>query len=180
MQIYYLDDNLTLNAQYHAQAHVGKLILEAAQVLCAVNWDWVGWAPYKPTHKSHPLVFWAQRSVANWIWLQDYALALNEEWRWRGGHKVNHKSADVVRNLKIPHLPDKPRSDIFQGVGKKYQIPGNPVEAFRNYFCGERLYLAAWGRRGPPQWFLDRGFTAEHIEKAKMEHEMKNKEKRRA
>ena len=37
MNIFFLDENPTLSAQYHVDKHVVKMILETAQLLCSVH-----------------------------------------------------------------------------------------------------------------------------------------------
>jgi hypothetical protein len=38
MNIFYLDDNLELNAEYHVDKHCIKMIVEQTQLLCSVHW----------------------------------------------------------------------------------------------------------------------------------------------
>ena len=99
MNIFILDSNITRCAQYHANQHVGKMILESAQMLCAVCHKHGIEVPYKTTHSKHPCTLWAGKSLANWRWLRDLALALNEEFKYRYERVTDHKSADVVRQL---------------------------------------------------------------------------------
>lgn len=106
MNIFYFDDHIETCARYHCDAHVIKMILESAQILCTVLHMNHIQAPYRPTHKSHPCVVWANRSLSNWIWLKNLAEALNQEYRYRFHHDNNHKSYDVIVSLHPPVIPD--------------------------------------------------------------------------
>jgi len=35
----------------------------------------------------------------------------------------------------------------------KYRIPGNPVQAYRNFYIGDKSRFARWTRRRPPKWY---------------------------
>lgn len=70
MNIFVLDYTPQKAAEYHCDKHVVKMILESAQILCAVhhkNGD--SNVPYKLTHKNHPCTIWAGESRSNYLWL---------------------------------------------------------------------------------------------------------------
>ena len=101
MNIFVLDLDHRINAQYHVNDHVVKMPTEAAQMLSVVVREVTGEdIGFQPTHPNHPCTRWARKSLTNWLWLKDYALSLEEEWRYRYGHPSSrmHKSCDVVRN----------------------------------------------------------------------------------
>lgn len=55
MNIFYLSRDPVLCAEMHCDKHVVKMILETAQLLSTAHWELGSTAPYKPTHKNHPL-----------------------------------------------------------------------------------------------------------------------------
>ena len=58
MNIFAVDESPKASAQDLCDAHVVKMILESAQILCTVHdlhGKWKDWM-YKPTHRHHPSV----------------------------------------------------------------------------------------------------------------------------
>lgn len=152
MNIFYLDTELEMCARYHCDAHVIKMILESAQILCTVLWMHDIVAPYRPTHQKHPCVLWANQSLANWCWLRDLAGALNQEYKYRFNHTQHHRSYDVIESLPLPPLADIGLTEIPQVMPIEYQH-ASPVIAYRRYFIGCKPHLAKWKNRPIPAWF---------------------------
>ena len=77
MNIFFLDENPQLNAQYHCDKHVVKMILETAQLLCSVHHmcDEVD-VPYKLAHKNNPCSIWCRKSLTNYLALCELGLEL--------------------------------------------------------------------------------------------------------
>ncbi len=154
MNIFVLDRDIRRCARHHADQHVVKMILEGAQMLCTVLHQAGMDAPYKPTHMKHPCTLWAGRSLANWVWLKKLTLQLNEEFRFRYDKSMDHRSATVVRSLPPPRIPDLGPTEFAQAMPQRYQVPGNPVQAYRNFYVGEKRFFATWTKRRPPRWFM--------------------------
>ena len=100
MNIFILDHDIQSCARYHADQHVGKMILESAQILCSVANAHGQDTPYKTTHSGHPCTLWAGASLSNWRWLKRLALALNDEFKYRYDRSKDHKSALVAKILR--------------------------------------------------------------------------------
>src|SRR5688572_10301475 len=105
MNIFFLDSELSLCAQYHCDSHVIKMILESTQILCTVLHQHGLQAPYRATHQKHPCVIWAGASLDNWSWLQALTLELNKEYQYRFEHDKPHQSALAAMQLTPPPLP---------------------------------------------------------------------------
>jgi hypothetical protein len=130
MQIYYTDQDPARCAANLPDALTNKILVEVAQILCAVNWKYGIETPYKPTHKNHPFVLWAGRSVHNWNWLWRYARCLEEEWQTSYNKPAQfsvvmaHKSAGIVSSLETPQdLSGQPFTEpprVFVDDFKKY------------------------------------------------------------
>jgi hypothetical protein len=156
MNIFVLDLDIPTCAAYHADQHVIKMVLESAQMLCTVL-SGVGIAtPYKPTHARHPCTLWAGASLANWVWLRDLALSLDNEYRYRFERTRSHRSATVIRALPVPPLPDLGLTPFAQAMPELYRVPGDVVAAYRAYYIGEKASFATWTKRLPPPWFPTR------------------------
>jgi len=154
MNIFVLDDNPWIAAQYQCDKHMVKMVLETGQILSAVHHRYGTDTTdmYKPTHARHPCVLWAGDSVENYDWTYQHFLALGEEYFYRYGrtHKTIEKLAFVVDEpprlisaiAQTPYalaMPDEYKHD-------------NAVDAYRAYYTGAKADLLRYTRREPPQW----------------------------
>ncbi len=153
MNIFILDRDIRLCAQYHADRHVVKMVLESAQMLCTVLAENGVEAPYKPTHSHHPCTLWAGESLSNWIWLRNLALALNDEYRCRFETGRDHRSAVVAGELPHPPIPDPGLTEFAQAMPDRYKVSGDAVAAYRRFYIGEKAGFASWTGRPLPDWF---------------------------
>ena len=152
MNIFVLDNDITACARYHNDKHVVKMILESAQMLStAVRLSGIE-EGYRPTHKNHPCSIWARSSLANWHWLRDLTLALNEEYKFRY-KPVDHKSAVVVSNLPEPNIDNVGLTPFAQAMPDVYRNE-DPVKAYRDYYMGDKQHLAQWTKREVPNWYI--------------------------
>ncbi len=151
MNIFVLDQNHKLNAQYHVDRHVVKMIVEQAQLLCSVYYytgqDEI--SPYRLTHKNHPCAIWTRESLSNWKWLRDATLALAEEYTYRYGKL--HKSGEIVKSLPEPKLIDIGMTPFAQAMPESYRN-NNVVEAYRKYYREDKSHLFSWKQRQKPYW----------------------------
>lgn len=149
MNIFILDNNPTQAARDHADKHVPKMILESAQMLSTV----LG-GPYKPTHANHPCTKWVAESRANAFWLFSLTMALDEEYRYRFGHKHSHKSAVVVAKMfnegLLNQLPNVGVTPFAQAMPDEYKNQ-DAVAAYRAYYRSKPF--VAWGRSSAPDWW---------------------------
>jgi hypothetical protein len=155
MNIFVLDHDIRMCARYHADQHVVKMILEGTQMLCTVLNENGVKTPYKSTHSNHPCTLWVARSLSNWIWLRKLTLHLNEEFLYRYQKGMNHRSAMVTRQLLPPPISDMGLTEFVQAMPETYKVPGNPVEAYRRFYVGEKRHFSKWTRRRPPKWFTE-------------------------
>lgn len=153
MNIFVLDYNPQKAAEYHCDKHVVKMILELAQILCAVhhkngNTD----VPYKLTHKNHPCTIWAGTSRSNYLWLTQLAYHLNEEFKFRFNHEVNHKSYDVIDELPLIELPDIGLTRFAEAMPEYCKISEDTVENYREYYRKEKAHILKYTNSLFPQW----------------------------
>lgn len=161
MNIFYLDQDPILAAQAQCDAHVVKMILESAQMLCTAlhavlearggGGDPV---PYRPTHRNHPSAVWVRQDALNAMWLTDHARALGDEFTYRYGGV--HKSVDVV-NAVWPRLRKLMPFDRFteppQAMPDEFKAD-NPVLAYRAYYRAKKASGMKWNytKRDEPRW----------------------------
>jgi hypothetical protein len=155
MNIFVLDTNPKLAAEYHCDRHVVKMAVEYSQILSTVihlTSSNKNQYVYKPTHKYHRCVIWASESLSHW------------EWLWRLGHNVGneytkrygkiHRSTVVLRNLPVPNnlidhgwLRDQPLA-----MPEKYFCE-DVVTAYRSFYLYEKSKFATWKYSKTPYWF---------------------------
>jgi hypothetical protein len=155
MNIFFLDENPTLSAQYHVDKHVVKMILETAQLLCSVHHttDQVtDQVPYKLSHKNHPCAVWARESLSNYLYLCELGLELGKEYTYRYGKR--HKSIEVIEWCIInkPNIPDIGFTKPAMAMPDEFKVD-SVVESYRNYYMGAKSDLASWKNREKPFWF---------------------------
>lgn len=162
MNIFFLDENPTLSAQYHVDKHVVKMILETAQLLCSVHHvtDQVttkyrlstDQVPYKLSHKNHPCAVWARQSLSNYLYLCELGLELGKEYTYRYGKR--HKSIDVIEWCIVnkPSIPDIGFTTPAMAMPDEFKMD-SVVESYRNYYMGAKISLASWKNREKPFWF---------------------------
>lgn len=152
MNIFYLDHNIEACAMAHCDKHVIKMILESAQILCSVLHKTGQRAPYRLTHQNHPCTIWAGESLSNWKWLKMLVFALNQEYQFRFEPLKDHKSFCVVQELALPLIEDLGITERPQAMPDKYQVPGDPISAYRHYYKIEKLHLLTYTKREVPVW----------------------------
>lgn len=152
MNIFVLDTDPVLAAQYHCDKHCIKMILESAQMFSTVlN------RGYKPTHKNHPCTLWLSQSRENAEWLYELIEQLNRECQLRFHHNRDHSSYLLVRDglsQYFNELPDIPLTPFAQAMPIEYQNKEDPVKAYRDYYLGTKHSFATWGTQKPHWWTL--------------------------
>jgi hypothetical protein len=136
MNIFALDYDPMIAAQYHCDKHVVKMIVESAQMLSTAHrlldgsmsivpyvtkkgkhrtkkvWtlsDSRDSLLYKAAHPSHPSTKWTMKSALNYDWLYFLFCALCDEYTFRY-HKI-HKTDVLLRN-SLAHRPRSIISDL--------------------------------------------------------------------
>lgn len=152
MNIFALDYDPRQAARWHCDAHVVKMVLETAQLLCTAHHLTGGTAPYRPTHAHHPCSVWARASRANYLWLGELGLELSREYTSRYGK--NHSCEKLPEHLSknVPPLPDRSRTPFAQAMPVEHR-GDDPVEAYRRYYQTKRGgKLGKWKRNRPEWW----------------------------
>lgn len=154
MNIFYLDSNPQVCAEYHCDKHCVKMCVEYAQILSTTHRLLGNSDPllYKATHIHHPAIKWAAASSANYSFLRDLYIRLCKEYTHRYGRK--HKSSTLKVVLK--NVPKNiPRSDKLSKIAlmmpEKYHSP-DPVQSYRNYYQYEKGSFLNYTNRQTPEW----------------------------
>lgn len=165
MNIFILHKTPKINAKYHCDKHVIKMILESVQMLYTAHWilqlddDWffncklkTNSKPYKKVHVNHPCTKWVRESVSNYRYLCVLTMSLCEEYTYR--YKKIHKCQKHINWLykNIPPIEKKELTDFAQAM-TNHDL-NNPIKAYRNYYIKEKKHFAKWTKRKKPFWFI--------------------------
>ena len=163
MNIFYLSSRPHIAAKYHCDMHVVKMILETAQLLSIAHreMDGNGYADrvglYKSTHQNHPSALWARKNRSNYRWLHSLLVALCEEYTTRYSKVHKTQRVGIVDSLLRPPINIKEGyfSAPPQCMPEGYKAD-NPIDAYRNYYLGEKLRIAKWKYTKVPYWVEQR------------------------
>lgn len=177
MNIFYLDSDPVLAAQYHCDKHVVKMILESAQLLSTAHRVLDGVAVqgksvsglrnvkrwrldnefdsvyYSASHVNHPSAVWVRTSPYHYNWLHNLFAGLLTEYTYRYG-KV-HKCASLLEPLQ--RFPAK--QDYADWEEPPQCMPDDSKDAFssviayRNYYKNHKASFAKWSKRPTPFWW---------------------------
>jgi len=161
MNIFFLDKNPNLSAEYMCDKHIPKMLLETCQMLSTAVQRYAGKLEklYKPAYEKHPMTIWVGNSLSNFNWALEHATKIEEEYELRF-NKI-HKSGRIVRelNYNLPHniIPEQGFTPPPQCMPDQYKLRSDLyVNAYRDYYKGEKEYFAKWikGRPAPEWWAL--------------------------
>lgn len=156
MNIFVLDTDVVKAAQYHVDKHCVKMILETTQLLnnALIAHDNSYVPVYRQTHKNHPASLWVSESLENFEWLTKLGLALCDEYTYR--YNKIHKCQPIITIFKTglhkQLIPSVGLTPFAKCMPDQYKVD-DPVESYRNYYRGEKAYIAKWTGRNPPDWW---------------------------
>ena len=151
MNIFYLDKEPKLCAQYHVDKHVVKMILETAQLLSTTHWVLGGEGPYKQTHKNHPSAIWARSNKSNYTWLCELGMELCKEYTHRYGK--THKTQKHIEWLStnIPNIPDGKFTQPTLAMPEQYKSEDH-IKSYQLYYVKDKSHLHSWKNRETPEF----------------------------
>ena len=156
MNIFYLDEDAAAAARYHCDKHVVKMILEYAQLLSTahhvLDGDDAPEGIYKKTHVNHPSAVWVRQSRANYLWTFTLLAYLLRQYTYR--YKKEHKTSRLMSALvQWPmNIPNVGFTQPPQCMPDEYKCD-DAVEAYRNYYVGDKAYFASWRNTKTPEWW---------------------------
>jgi hypothetical protein len=186
VNIFVLDEDPVVAAEYHCDKHVVKMILECGQMLCASHWlhlfknyyngpitdfkrvrDLQQWLydnthpveqpPWKLSHMRHPCTLWTNESFGNYQWHWKLGVALCKEYTRR--YKKIHKCEVVIDWLgkNTPRLmEDKGMTPFVICMKDEYKVSENPIDCYREYYLKDKVRFAKW-KTQPPHWWRVNG-----------------------
>ena len=161
MNIFVLDYNPRKCVEYYCDKHIVKMILESVQLLSSAYHlcdpeilKTCPYTPYRLTHKNHPCAKWVRESYSNFYWLLMLTWEYCKEYtfRYEKIHACQKHVLWMIHNL--PNVPKKPFTFPAQAMPEKYKC-NDPVQAYKNYYIGEKLYFIRYTKRTAPVWLKD-------------------------
>lgn len=164
MNIFALDDDPAIAARYHVDKHVVNMPRESCQMLStavrlsrsasdiAEFESRTGLYLHKIAFPNHPCTIWARESMENWLWLQELALCLLDEHRFRYGLERTAYRA-LIRDMLKPKLPRSGKTPYALAVPdwlKEARLGG--VLTYKVFYCNNKTHLFKWKNRRPPPW----------------------------
>ena len=156
MNIFHLDKNPKICAEYHCDKHVVKMILEYAQILCTVH-HLCNSSPnpklYKPAFKNHPDTIWARATTGNYCWLYLLFRHLCKEYTYRYNkvHITEKKLLEILNiipdQIKIGNITRLPQC-MFDDVKHK-----NEIIAYHQFYNIYKRPFCTWTNREKPYFF---------------------------
>jgi hypothetical protein len=182
MNIFFLDFNAKMCAQYHNDKHVVKMILETCQLLSTAHrvidgvlltgisdsgrktTSWIlpdgrNDVLYKATHLNHPSAIWVRQSKENYLWLHSLLCELSQEYTYRYGKVHKCEQIGLIDALgKFPNnLKTRGFTEPTPAMDKSYIIENDSIASYRNYYQNAKQHLASWSgkinSRNIPEWF---------------------------
>lgn len=155
MNIFVLDTDVVKCAQYHLDKHCVKMILETTQLLNnALIFHNKFYVPiYRETHKNHPASIWARTSRDNFDWLSRLGLELCKEYTYRYGRR--HRCHGMLEDLAYgkAFVPAGAMTPFAKCMPDQYKVD-DAVQSYRNYYHGDKAYIARWKGRTKPDWWV--------------------------
>lgn len=171
MNIFVLDNNPYVAAEYHNDKHVVKMILESAQMLTTIcntslTSEYKPYILHKRYHK-HPCVQWLEESKTNIEWLSILFKALLNEYKFRYRKPHNclwmlntfncTKDFSSITPINFPlAMPDEWKPWYFATRAE----PKSAVLAYKKYYYFDKQHLATWTNRLKPSWYTSSYFLA--------------------
>lgn len=185
--MFILDEDPIVSASLNCDIHVNKIILEAAQCMCAAHWEHefplIQQAPQKlqdgkyrgRTHHNNHVTKWVRATTGNYRWTYTHAVELCRQHRVRYNKSYDHASLEIIHWLgqNEPLLLDGPRTPFTQAVAEECYHP-NPVVAYWTYYVTCKWQLAVWKATEEPSWY--RSLTVKRLEGAKAPELLKHAE----
>lgn len=143
-------------ARMHCDKHCIKMILEYAQLLSTAHRvldSSLSEKVYKATHVNHPCSVWVRSSSDNYEWLYELFVALCGQYahRYNKTHLTETKLKSILRVLP-ENIPIDRTTPFVQAMPEQYKNY-DPIQAYRNYFNGEKQKIAQWTNVPVPCWF---------------------------
>lgn len=156
MNIFFLSLCPKKCAKFHCDAHVRKMILEYAQMLCCAHHvcgKYKNPRLYQIAFKNNPCTVWTRETSGNYLWLYTLFINLCKEYTSRFG-KIHSSQKRLEHCLSfIPiYIPNGNITKLHQAMPERCKHPRD-IQAYHNYYNMEKTYFAKWTNIDVPKWY---------------------------
>ena len=163
MNLFILDKEPKLSAQFHTDRHIVKMPTETAQMISFVYHDqsiWNGKVPeyimgFSKTHYKHPCSIWIRESLSNFKYACELGLELYKEYQYRYNKPDKHQRAKNIFTFALENLPkieDKGLTPFALAMDNEFIKHTCPIENYREYYRAGKKHLHSWKNRETPNW----------------------------
>lgn len=157
MNIFVLDKDPVLAAQYQCDVHVRKMCLESTQLICtaatlagAARWPDI----YKPYQPNGPCPKWVRSNKARWAWHLAHTYALFSEFEFRFGKTHKSKSILDVAVSQYDGPDNEGPLEPFLKVMKPIYFEDSAVKSYHNFYRHDKVRFATWDSGRPAPQFM--------------------------
>lgn len=162
MNIFVLDTRPEIAAQYLCDAHIKKMCVESAQMLCNnFTLSQLLLAPKtamgtfrKHSHMNHPCSIWARQSIENFQWLYIHGIAICDEHKKRfpNDKALTRKALNWCwDNVNLCSFPKSGLTPFALCLPDKF-LSDNVVESYRRFYIEDKEF-ATWKLNNVPFWY---------------------------
>jgi len=181
MNVFYLDNDPYVAAQYHCDKHVVKMIIEYAQLMSTAHRVLDGslyidktangrnikrWKLnddrenilYKASHINHPSGVWCRSSKHNYDWLYQLFYYLCNEYTLR--YSRIHKTEELLSGILMAaplNIADVSFSEPPPAMPDYCKIVNNSISSYRKYYIEEKNKFATW-KTSIPKWYQEKKY----------------------
>ena len=164
VNIFILDRQPDIAAQYYNDFHVRKIILESVEMM-GYAYTPGTFSPLPNLHEhrrhfNHPMSLFVRRSKQNFDWTLQHAQALCREFTFRNKigkiHAYQSKIDWIAANLPLENLSNSGLTDWPRCFGQVKETVGETndiVYDYRRYYVIGKRHLAKWTKRETPFWW---------------------------
>jgi hypothetical protein len=178
MNIFVLDTDIKLAAQYHCDKHLVKMITEHNQILGSIahvgrgikkkseitsdysrlnfqNFPRVDENgdpyPYGIGYKNHPCTQWASENKTNYEWLCDLTIEMCKDYEKRYNKKHVGEAIASWYKTNPPSIIDGEITPFVLAMPEPLKTE-DAVHSYRLYYASHKAYFAKW-KNGEPSWW---------------------------
>lgn len=163
MNLFILDIDPKISAQYHVDRHVVKMPTETAQMVSFLYHDPELWNKYIPSiimglsksHYNHPCTIWMRESLDNFLYACKLGTELYNEYQYRYAQPEKHQRARKIFEFALqnpPNLPKIGRTPFAQAMDETFIQFSCPIENYREYYREGKKHLHKWTKRDIPHF----------------------------
>lgn len=164
MNIFILDSDPKVSAQYHTDKHIVKMPTETAQMISFVYHDVNFWDDNIPdfimgfskSHYNHPCSIWIRESLSNFIYACSFGEELIKEYDYRFDGKKHLRARQIFDFAKnnLPKIDDKGLTPFAEAMDDKYKLFDSAILNYREYYKSGKSHLFNWKNRETPNFII--------------------------